>query len=379
MKTKSGNLITNPQVRDKLWKGWVQDAMSSELRKQKELAKIERRNSEEYLTSQTARDIAQFMTGNKSNLINQMRELAKEIAQKIIKQISTELQISDKAKKVNNYTQPHLTIEQIEKVMNDYMPALKKLRTLCENENIIPTIKTYPTIYDNMFIALFELDSRFAFFAPKFALNHSKVKSKVECMTEENQEKLESYFENINGGDFDYVDDYTIENDEICREDVLKIVDHLAEEEFKARFEMVEVVEKTAGELYKFIIKQLNLKNIDETTLKYQDINRVLTLCGVGIKSLQTYSDDVELNKISGWEKFDPHTELFNRLMDLNLKFAFFSPKKSLNRLDIDFKRLSEKERNIMLKVLIDYGLWDNDEFYENYHSLFDNNFSNNV
>ncbi len=370
MRSSSGKKINNPSFVDRMWRMWVNSVVSDITEESKYINKVERMNSEKFKAEQDGRNIAQFMTKNKKELVLELREVASATVRDIITQITIRLQISSKAKKVNDYTQPHVSFEQIKSIIQEYMPALKKLKKLCENENIIPEVAENPTIYDKMFAVLIELDARFALFATKLIVNQKKVDIKLEGMSEEFQEKIQQYTASVNESGLDYVDTFELREDSKSDE-VNKIVDNIVENEFKARFAMVETVEMSAKSLYKYIIEQLNLQDFDEKTLMYKDIKKVLLLCSAGIKSLKQYSENINLNEIAGWDEYDPYTELFNNLINLNIKFAFFAPKKSLNRLDIDFKRLSEKERSIMLKVLIDYGLWDNDEYYKNYKDLF--------
>ena len=369
----------------KVVKGWVSmttsQCMTDIVARKKAEKRKQFESTHKFQAETKGRKIAQEFSSIKAGVVEDLRKLATQTSQELLEFIATELKIDKKSKKINNYVQPTLTLEQIKKVVNDCLPVIKKLKLLCENQDVKPSNMSYPTVYETMFINLIELDSRFALFASKDILNRASVVSKIEFLLEEIQNKINSLKEQLElNEDMDYVS--TTEIDKFAtkgveNEKIQSMLDLIEEGEFRAKLDMVKEAEHLSSNIYNFIISELDLQDYDEKKLKYGDIKDVLVLCQPAILSLKEISGRKDLNEVAGWEQFDPHTELFNRLMDINIKFSFFAPIKSLYRLDIDFKRLSEQERNVMKKVLIDNGLWDNDEFYENYRDLFENKNTN--
>ena len=161
------------------------------------------------------------------------------------------------------------------------------------------------------------------------------------------------------------------ENSDSRRKIAERMINDIREKEFHSHISMISSVENATTDLYLFIINQLKLQDGSKKTIKFEDIKNVFLLGDAALKSIKKYSASDALNKYSGWDECDPYTELFKNLMNVNMRFAFFAPKSSLNRMDIDFDSLSDKEKTVMLKILIDNGLWNDEEFYENYKDSF--------
>lgn len=333
--------------------------------------KEELKNSPEYITNQNARNIAQGFTNTQRMVVADLRAVAEQTCKDTIKEIAIDLGATAKAKKINNYMQPNVSFKRVEEIAQSYLPVFKKLRAICYDEEVKSIDWKFDVIYKKLFDALIDLDIRFVYYAPINSINRASVAPKLEMLPQKEQEKLGALKELLEKNeDLDYVSTTEVETDE-KHERSEAIVDYINEGEFKAKFKVVQATESLSSDLYQFIIKELNLQNYDEPTLKYKSIDNVLNICCVGLASLKKSSSSKQLNEIAGWEQFDPYTELFNRLIDINIRFAVFAPKSSLNRFDIDFKRMSEKERAIMLTVLKNNGLWDDPEYVEVYGPLF--------
>lgn len=330
------------------------------------------KNSNKYITHQNARNVAQEFTKRKSEVVGKLHTITEQTYKDVLKAIATDLCITTKSKKANQYMQTDISFEQIEDVFNVYLPVLKKLKAICYNEEIESVNQNFHFCYKKFFDALIELDIRFALFAPKSSLNKAGVDLKIEILPIEYKNQINQLKETLEvDEDLDYVSTKEVEQikttENSKRQDM---IDSVNEVEFKSKFEMVKATETLSSNLFKFIIKELDLQDFDEV-IKAKDVGNVLNVCAIGLSALKNSSESEELNEIAGWENFDPYTELFNRLIDINIKFAFFAPKSSLNRFDIDFKKMHEKEREVMLTILKKHGLWDDPEYVEVYQPLF--------
>ena len=327
-------------------------------------------DSEEFKTKKTAREIAQGFDVIKKNIIYDLRETIKQTTQSVLQLIKQDLGVCEKARKKNGYIQENITDEQINEIINKYLPILKELRRLSNNDEINSTNVKFLTSYEFLFVELILLDSRFAIYAPLASLNRSGVSEKLDFVAQ-HQEKINNLKADLKENEnLDYISKTEIVEPKTKDKRDIKIqsmVDLLGESELKSKLELVKATEDLSSNVYKFIIKELNLQTIDEKNVKFVDIKNAFAICSSAINALKLSSARDDLHGVSGWEELDPYTELFNKLMKINIKFAFFAPKKSLNRLNIDFNRLSDKEKNVMKKVLIDNGLLDNDEYFENY------------
>jgi len=369
----SGRNIKTPKIVGMVTNQCVGAILSEEHDKRRRDAE----NSPEKKLQRSGRELAQDYDVIKTRIMSDFRQATNQTAKDILQFIKEELGVANIARRINGYQQSGITSEQIEEIIIKCLPVLKELRRLSKKEEINSVNVNYFTNYELLFVELINLDTRFALYAPLQSLKSSKISEKLDFTAQEHQEKVNLLIAKLEENKHsDYVSTAKLDKHELDDERDKKIqsmVDFIREEEFKSKYQLVGATETLSSNIYSFIIKQLDMQEFDEKTIKYTDIKNVFSLCAVALNVLKDASSRKDLNEVSGWDACDPHTELFNNLMHLNMKFAFFAPKKSLNRLDIDFKRLSDKERNVMLKVLIDHGLWDDDEFYENYRRVFEN------
>ncbi len=333
--------------------------------------KFEEKNSPKTILFQKSRGITQQLDLSKRMASSDLTETAKQACQNLLKLVATELNITSKSKKANGFIQQHVSFEEIEEIMNKCLPAFRKLRSICFNEEIKEYSRYLFNVYNSLFDKLIELDVRFAKFAPISSLKDRTldIDSRIELMPKDFQDDIISLREKLESDpNLEFVlSNSPKENDERVK----SVCDMLEDGVFNAKSGVAKATQDLSSNLYRFIIEQLNIQDFNEEGLKYGEIKNVLTMCQTGLNALKSSSLRKDLREIADWEKIDPYTQLYNRLININIKFAFFAPKKSLNRLDINFKKLSEKERNVMTRILMDYGLLDDDKFYENYKHIF--------
>ena len=300
-------------------------------------------------------------------------EAEKTLAYQLEQYITSKFNLKSRLK-TEIYYRPEISFEEIKEVIDSCIPALLKLKALGAHEGEFRRLgNSIFTEYETLFNNLIKRDIRFATFAPLTCIERNIVQERITLSNKDdikevidNQERLK---QNPNS---DYVS--RLSNEQLAQNEfVAELLDNQEELEHECCQKIVNSTEDMCQSLFQFIVKDLCIKDIDDKTLKNTKIKETLDYCSSAIRALYEYSNNPNVQSAADWEGFDPHTELFTRLMDIDIKFAFFAPKKALNRFDIDFNRFSNREKDIMLKVLINHGLWDNDEFYENYKGPFDN------
>lgn len=375
MKSTSGTKIYNPKIHHQLTQGCISNIIREHNNKNRAITKLINKNSTREKVLHDGRVGAQQLDKTKKLVASNINNEVATTVNSLIDFISTELNITEKSKKKNNYIQPNVSFEQIQQIMNDCLPVLKQLRTICYDSEIQKYVRCIKsTNYKkSLFDRLIDLDARFALFALKDSLKDAtlNVDSRFEMLSKDMQFELKALKEKLSiNEDLDYVATTAVAETNEKNQTVDLMVKNLNQTIFKSKEEVANATKILSDGLYAYIVEQLQLKDFDEDK-KQEEISEVLAMCRQGINSLKQTSENKNLSEIAGWEDLNPHTELFNRLINLNIRFVFFAPRESLNRLDIDFKRLNEQERNEFQKVLIDYGLWDDDKFYENYKDLF--------
>ena len=369
----NGREIYNSKVNKRVWDATVHDSIVEMAKKKKAKKKQEVKNSDKYKTEQRARAVAQVFSNSRSEIVKDLKLTSIELANSIYNFIKTELGVEKKGSKLNGFIQKNIEFEKLVEIVNLCLPALEKLKVFSSHDLIRDQKDFAFTSYEKLFTDLIELDARFSVFAPLNQINRSINAQRITELQEKYQIMLKSEKEIQTTGDGnDYVGrNKGIKVDDDRKQKINDFVDNVNSVQFRARFDIIKATEHLCLETYKFIVNELGLKNIDEKTLKFRDIKTVLDMCKPAISTLNLYSQDCELNEIAGWEEFDPHTELFNNLIKLNIRFVFFAPKKSLNRLDIDFNKLNDKEKEVMFDILNKFNLWNDKEFYEKHYLIF--------
>ena len=369
----NGREIYNSKVSKQMWDVEIRKSIEDYVKTKKFKKRQEYINSDKHKSEQRAREIAQNFSRKHSELVKDLKLASKELANNIYEFIKTELNVHNKAIKLNGYIQPKIQLKKIKEIIDLCVPALEKLKVLSSHELIHYHKGMAYTEYENLFNNLIELDARFAIFAPLNQINRSNNEPRIELL-EDKYKKMLEHEKTVQT--IDCNKDYVYRNNGVevndnRSEKITTFVDNINSVQFAAKFTIIKATECLCSETYKFIVDELDLYMIDEKELKFTEIKTVLEMCQSAISTLKTYSHNQKLNEIAAWDEFDPHTELFNHLIKLNIKFAFFAPKKSLSRLDIDFNKLSEKEKVIMFDLLNKFNLWEDHEFYEKNHLIF--------
>lgn len=368
----NGRKIHNPKVIEGVWRYTTGDILHEKVLKDQAHYRELRLNSKEYKEEQAVRKITQLYSSTKMEEIKKIKILVKEKCKGFTDLVIKEFNIAKNAIKANNYEQLNITFEEIESFIHESMPLLKKLKYLSDHEEIAPSNPNYLTTYEAMFVSLIDLDVRFALFAPKRSLNKVGMDFKLDAMSEKHKRNMLELRTRLEENEsLDYVSCY--QGDFDSNEKIQKVIDEINEEEFKSKFEIIKSAELASLKTYNFIIGYFKSNELNVDKLKFADIKKLLVLTDMAFNVIKKASRAPELNEIASWDEFDPYTELFNNLMEVNMKFAFFAPSKSLNRLNIDFNKLSDKEKDLMQQILVKNDLWADEEFYERYKDVFSN------
>ncbi len=370
----NGREIYNRKVAKRMWDKSVSESFNAIVKERIEKWKLEYKSSERYQTEKRARGVAQNFSINFDSVIYDLKQASKKLANDIVEFIKTELAIEKKAMKVNGFCQPQIEFDKLKEVFDLAIPALKKLKDFSSHDLIRVQNGIAFTDYENLFVSLIELDARFAVFAPANQFERTNNASRIQLLTNQYHKMIES--EKIAQEkeiEQDYVErhcDLKSHKQDVREDKINELIDKTNEAQLMGKLNIIKSAENLCFNTYKFIVEELDLKDENDKTLKYKDIKTVLEMCKPAIATLQM-SNNKELNEIAGWENCDPHTELFNNLIKCNIRFAFFAPKKSLARLDIDFNKLSDKEKDVMFDLLSKYDLWQDEEFYNKYNPIF--------
>lgn len=325
--------------------------------------------SPEYIKETNERQIRQKMNNYQQEVAKNLLDSRSEMIKELLELIKSKLDITYKPSKKQSYCS-NVTFEQIKEVIDLCLPALEKLNKLSDNEVINSCSNNlHYTEYEKFFNELIEFDIRFAYFAPFKSFDRTAVKNKMEDLSEDiklnlNERKMKFNKDN----QADYLSENKTNLNQIDFE-VQTIIDKEEEVEFKSKYEIVCATEVMANDIYNFIKGEL--KRNENGVFEVKDIIEIVKFCRTALYVLRNKSFDADLNEVSGWDRANPYIELFNNLMELDIRFAMFAPKASLNRLDIYYDQMSEQERKIMLKIFKEKGLWDDVEFKAVYYSTF--------
>ncbi len=345
---------------------FVTDAIVHEYYHEENVKKARaKREQYEYQRGQEERTIRQELDFKKNHIVDILYESALELRTEIVEFIASKLSIKASAKEMDPYKKK-ISFEEIKGVVDLCLPAIQKLKDISNTDevDIKPYRNTY-TEYEALFNDLLDLDIRFIYFAPVNCFERATVGRRLKYCNNDILKQLETRAKKFKN---DRETDYLAENKttEVASTEVQIMIDKFNEVEFKSKYDMVCVTESLASDIHRFILK--HLKDADCKTLSYKQMNEVFEVVRPSLNSLKELCQHKDLQEVAGWAECDPYTELFNRLIDINIKFAFHAPTSSLNRLDIDFSELGSKEKALMVQLLERKGLWDNREYYDNYY-----------
>lgn len=263
------------------------------------------------------------------------------------------------------------TTADIEKVINECLPALKKLKKLSDVKEIKSkdSVHRY-TIYERLFNKLIDTDIRFAMFAPKASIERTSSAKRIETNPIVSQEVTQNKILMQADPSFDYVSSHVVCEFESDNENVKKstrLIERVRQHERLAGSKMAFITQDLSDNIYTFMENELYT---NETMPSIRDIEQVISISLYPLKRLKDLIKNPYIDRSKTWE-LNPYDNLFRRLINLDVRFSLFAPASSLARLDYDFKQLSEPEKDVLFKHIQKSGLWENEEYVKTYHHVF--------
>ena len=316
--------------------------------------------SPEYIRNATIRKMLQDVAGAESASCETMLNAVKKLSSEIYEFITTELNYSKKGVK------PEL--REVEEIVNYLLPALKKLKLISENESVrSKSNERVYSEYDRLFNKLIELDAKFLLFAPNKSLERSNFNAKFNMLPEYmKKDVLERKLDTTE--DADYISKYMtceFEPNERTKK-VEKMIEDIEISCEKSKQILVDATSSLSNSLYEFFVVDLGLGKGERVS--QANIEKTIQYCLEQIKRLKKLTLNPQICELI---KEDEYARLFTKLMQEEIRFAMYAPKESLKRMDIDFKQLSEDEKDIIFNKLLKYGLMDDFKYFDNYRHVF--------
>ncbi|MBO5954438.1 MAG: hypothetical protein J6Q13_00535 [Clostridia bacterium] len=264
----------------------------------------------------------------------------------------------------------------LEERINLCLELLKEYRKVVENKLINEKAKAKDyTLFDQLFNMLIECNANFLIFAPKQCFKKSTIPSKIRTLPEIYQNAVKEKIERFKEDDkADYVNEYQvceIEPNEKT-EKVQEMSKFLNDTKEEAIDNMVDMADKVGSDLLAFIQAEYEEIKKEKGLVNSKDIENIFTrikrerdMLNSLVKNNEFISKKMKSRKINTYEN------LFNHLINLDIRFATKAPGKCFCRLDLDFKTLGEEEKNVVFDRICRYGLWNIPQFVENYHDVF--------
>ncbi len=280
------------------------------------------------------------------------------------------------------------TIVEIEQKVNCVLSLLKDLKVVSQNSAVREQTYSYNlakshdsrtasksnTVFDRLFNELVDFDARFLLFAPKATFNRATTQPKINTLQESLKHDVKVRLEKLEADEnADYVTEYIVcEFDESEKpKEVEEINLKFKQAKTSAVDVMEQAIDKMSADIATFIKEEYSeIQNVRQVTTK--DIVELLNSTQRERKCLFDLIKDNEFVKARmSKRKMNAYDEMYNNIVNLDVKFALGAPRKVLGRLDLDFKVFNEKEKDVMFERICKMGLWDIPQYVENYHYVF--------
>ena len=287
----------------------------------------------------------------------------------------------DFTKRIENGYSYHRDVDfaQMEEIIKILLPILKEFKTECDGKMLAPRKGEY-TEYEKLFNELISIDARFILFAPysciKAATQNTTTKTKIQrlpdCYKEElknRKNKLKAdrtadYVTETNVGAVDASDERVGVVTEMCQ--------FIENSKNAACDEMIVALWKLHDGVYNYLRGVYGIEIDGSTPLTLAQIEDIVTvICSSPLRNLKRVSAHRPLREYAGWKSNDPYTALFNNLVKVDIKFAIYAPITTLKSSKLDFKKLTEEEKDLVFARFQECGLWNNEKYVEIYHSVF--------
>ena len=267
------------------------------------------------------------------------------------------------------------SFDVLEAKINACLGLLKDFRKVVENEFINQKAQsTEYNIYEQLFNNLIDYNANFLLFAPKQCFKRNVVSAKINTLSEICQNAVKERMETFNLDEkADYVNEYLVcevePNEETKK--VEEIFNSLNQTKEQAIDNMERATDKMGADILNFVKEEYDeIKNSRETTTK-----GVLDLIVATQRERKCLFDLIKDNEFvkarMSSRKMSAYDEMYNEMVNLDVKFALAAPRKVLSRLDLDFKVFTEREKDVMFERICKMGLWNIPQYVENYHHIF--------
>lgn len=246
---------------------------------------------------------------------------------------------------------------ELDRVINEYLPALKKLRRLCANEDISSKTKSRVyTVYEALFARLIELDARFALYAPKAVLYKPTVVTRVSGLPEDIKFEVEVCREEMKENpNADYVHQYLVcefEPGNPRVRDAKGMVKRVNEVERGVADKMVDATEVLANDILNFTKEELETLKNENEKINFKQYSDLFNSSYFARQKLVELIRDKHISKRAKWE-FSPHKALLKQIILLNGNFLVCILEEYLQRYNgVDNRVLTEQERKDIFEIL---------------------------
>ncbi len=338
----------------------------------------QKRNDPDNIRYHSAQEISQDFSVVKAEVCDFLKSKISEIKTDIFEIVKSELNIQSLEK--NCFYDKNLSFAKMEELIQIFLPVLKRLKEMSESHYLLnQQYGSAYTTYERLFNELIETDARFALFAPSRCLNRSIVMKKVETLPDCAKLSILNKKEELEKGEQDYVSEH-----EICEFDPQDIRVQkanavnlkLQETQNVACKRIAIAIVEMGDDLFNFIRSELKLNPINPPVLKHGDIKKILESCSNTKSNLERLSNNPLVSEVAGWKDNNPYNTMFYNLINSDPKFVFYAPVEVLRRTDLNFDKLSDKEKDLLFAICKSKNLFDDDEFYKQYHKVFDDQFN---
>ena len=264
---------------------------------------------------------------------------------------------------------------EVEERINICLGLLKNYRMVVENEYVNQKAQaTTYTLYGQLFNELIKYNANFSMFMPKECVKNTVVATKIRTLPEVYQNAVNERIEKLNVNEkADYVNEYIV-----CEFEPSEKTQQVEEMNLKLQQLQTSAVDILEQATDKMGVDLLNLIKEEYSLIqKEREVTTkdVLDIIGLTQRERKLMFDFIKDNKFvaerMSKRKMNAYDEMYNEMVNLDIKFALAAPRKVLGRLDLDFKVFTEREKDVMFERICKMGLWNIPQYVENYHDLF--------
>lgn len=345
----------------------------------REMKKRENDNPDNIIRNSSQKISQKFSNLKDKEVVPQIKKDMAQLKDVIVAYIKNELDFQPLKK--CTYYDKSVSYAEIEEIIQILLPVLKRYKTISANRDVAVKQNNSFSLYEKIFNDLIDIDARFATFAPINSLNRAGVMDKVQMLPDFVKDDINARKEMLdNGLGQDYVDENEIiefDPQDKRVQDVNKILEKMNLISEQACKKIGIAIIDMSDEVYNLIQSELELKPNDSPKLKNSDVKRMLDLCSITLRNVERLSNNPHVSKVMGWGEANPCNTMFYNLVRMEPKFALHAPVEVLARLDLDFSKLSEEEKDSLYLVLQQEGMFENEEYFKQYQKTFANQINN--